>query len=311
MWLHRLTHYLLSHRWQAWLLVFASTFVPVVGVLGILYAALVTLQKNPSEGAYFTLAATLPYVISFYFTGSHEPAIPLMLWAAVGVAILSNLLTWVFAVMLKRQMSWGGILQIAALLGVLVISLIHQIFPDVANWWSSQLSSYYAKASAAVNGMLKAGPLSPTDTQLESINLTKYYATGIMVAAVLFNAVMQLIIARWWQYTVFQPGALRKELHGIRLSPLAGGLFALGLVLSYLGNSVVLDIMPILYVLFAAAGLSLVHYLFGLMQSPTRWFWLSLVYVALIFAMPASLVFIGMLALLDIWLDVRKRLRKI
>jgi hypothetical protein len=45
------------------------------------------------------------------------------------------------------------------------------------------------------------------------------------------------------------------------LSTLAGILFLASLVLAYLGNKVVLDVMPIVYGLFAAAGLSLIHYL--------------------------------------------------
>ena len=56
---------------------------------------------------------------------------------------------------------------------------------------------------------------------------------------------------------IYNPGSLRKELHRIRLSQLAGLLFLISMVFSYLGNSVVLDIMPVLYMLFCAAGLSL------------------------------------------------------
>ena len=85
----------------------------------------------------------------------------------------------------------------------------------------------------------------------------------------------------------------------------------LSLVFSYLGNSVVLDIMPIIYLLFAGAGLSVIHYFFGLMVSPTRWFWIAVLYVTLIIAMPTSIVFVAMVALFDIWLDLRRKLRKI
>lgn len=309
MWLARLTEYLFKHRAQAIALTFVSTFIPVIGIVGILIAALVTLRKGVAEGAIFTLAATLPYAISFYVTGGHGAVVPLVVWAAVGVAVFSNILTWVFAVMLLRNTSWSVILQIAALVGVLVISVVHLVYPDVASWWGVQLQAYYEQASA-MTGMLKP-PVGSPDTQLEAINVTKQYATGMMVAAVLFNAVLQLIAARWWQAIVFEPGILRKELHGIRLSQLAGGLFALSMVLSYMGNGVVLDIMPVLYMLFGAAGLSLAHYLFGLMISPTRWFWLCVFYITLIFSMPMSMVFVAMFALLDIWLDVRKRVSKV
>ena len=64
--LHRLTAYLLKHRWQALALTFVCTFIPVLGTLSILLAALVTLRKGVIEGAAFTLAAVLPYCISAY-----------------------------------------------------------------------------------------------------------------------------------------------------------------------------------------------------------------------------------------------------
>lgn len=311
MWLQRFTHYILRHRWQALALTFISTFIPVVGIVGVLIAALVTLIKGVAEGALFIIAATLPFIITFAITGTGEPTPPLVAWAAVGVAVLSNILTWVFAVMMRRQTSFSLILQIAALLGVLVISIVHLVYPNVADWWGTQLQSYYAQATAAIaKGAARTAAVVPNDTQLESINLTKQYATGLMVAAILFNAILQLVVAKWWQAIVFNPGSLREELQTVRLSQLAGVLFIVSLILSYLGNSVVLDIMPVLYLLFCAAGLSFIHYLFGLVNSPTKWFWISVLYIALIFSLPTSALLVAVMALFDIWFDGRKRIRK-
>ncbi|RDI45216.1 YybS family protein [Aquicella lusitana] len=310
MWLQRFTNYLLDHRWQTIALAFVITFIPIIGIVGILIAAFMTLRKSIAEGAVLTVAATLPYVISFFVAG-HEAASPeIVVWAAVSVAVFSNILTWVFAVMLRRKASWSTILQLGALTGVLVVSVIHLVFPDIADWWASQLQSYYAEAQAMTAGILKA-PVSPGDTQLESINITKQYASGLIVAGILFNGILQLIIARWWQAVLYAPGSMRRELQSIRLSSLAGVLFIVSLVLSYLGNSVVLDIMPILYILFGAAGLSLIHYLFRLMSASSRWFWILLLYVTLVISLPTSMIFIAVLALADIWLDMRKRVSKV
>lgn len=310
MWLQRCAHYLLKHLWIGLAVTFVITFVPVIGVLGILFATLVTLREGAFRGSLFMLASTLPYLASFYLSGHHEATIPLMVLAAVGVAIISNVLTYSFAVMLQRKAGWSTILQLAALLGVLLISVIHLAYPNVSEWWLSSLTTYYKEAASAVSGVV-SGSASPVDGQLENLNITKYYATGMMVAAVLLNAVMQLMVARWWQGLLFQPGILRRELHAIRLSKLAGGLFVLSMALSYWGNTVVMDIMPVLYILFAAAGLSVIHYLFSLVQTPTRLLWLSLVYIILILTLSSSLVFLAMLALLDIIFDIRNRFRKI
>lgn len=309
MWLYRFTNELLRRRWQAVLLTFVITFIPVIGIVGILIAGLMTLIKGAVEGAVFTLAATLPYLVSFFISGKQDAGLPLVVLAAVGVAMLSNLLTWVFAIMLRQKTSWSSLLQIVALLGVLVISVIHLAYPGVTDWWGQQLQSYYAHTQL-LQGTLSSSNTA-RDSQLESISITKQYATGLMVTVILFNALFQLVIARWWQGIVFNSKSLGRELRSLRLSQLAGILFIISLVLFYLGNSVVLDIMPILYMLFGIAGLSLIHYLFKLMPSTTTtWFWLLLLYVALIISLPTSMVLVSTLALADIWLDIRKRVKK-
>ncbi len=309
--LKRYTEYLLSHFWVALALTFVSTFIPVINVFGILYAALVTLRKGWVAGVIFTAAATIPYAIGFGLNNYHEVTVtmPLAMWAAAGVAILSNVLTWLFAGMLRRQPKWGGILQLAALAGVLVVSVVHLAYPDVANWWGMQLQAFYNHAQST--GLLKNQTPAAIETRMEIIRTTQQYASGVMIAGILFNAILQLIIARWWQLKVFhQAGGLRKELHNIRLYPLAGALFILSLILSYLGNAVVLDIMPILYLLFGVAGLSLIHCLFAQMQSNTKWFWLMIFYLLLIFSLFGSVVLVALVGLADVWLDLRKRLKK-
>jgi hypothetical protein len=311
MWLQRTTDYLLKNTWTTVGLVFLATFVPLVGIAGIIVAAFITLRKSIAEGAIVTLAATLPYVASFFFSHSDQ-SMPLVLWAAVGVAVLSNVMTFIFAVMLRRGVDWSNILQIAASAGVLVISVVHLVYPDVTTWWGMQLQQYYTQTTQALNGVLTKATPEQVSTQLETINITKQFATGVMTAGVLLNAIVQLMVARWWEAAVFSPHMLRKELHNIRLSRLAGLLFILSLGLSYIGNSVVMDMMPVLYLLFCAAGLSLIHSLFTTMgSSSSRWFWLSILYVILIFSLPVSLILVSALALLDIVFDVRKRFRKI
>lgn len=307
MWLQRLTNYLLAHRWQTIGLAFVLTFLPIIGILGVLVAALVTLRKGIFDGALLTLAVILPYFISFFIS---ETSFVQMMWAGIGIAVLSNLITYAFAVMLYRKCSWSMILQVAALVGVLGISVIHLIFPNVAEWWGGQLQIFYTQAQA-VTGALKAQGVSQPDLPMEAINATKQYATGFIIAGILFNGILQLIIGAWWQAVVYNPGSLKKALHNIRLSRLASILFALSLLLAYLGNSVVLDIMPVLYVLFGAAGLSLLHYMFGLMTPSAGWFWLTVFYILLIFSLPVSVIFVAMLALADAWIDLRLRFKKV
>jgi hypothetical protein len=307
--LKRFTQYLLEHRLRAMLLVFGFSFIPVVGMLGILYAGLVTLRKGAMEGAVMTAAVIAPYVLVFMLSVRDPNAQLFVMCATTGVVILTNVATWVFAVMLYRQMTWSGIIQVAALAGVLVISVIHLAYPDITDWWTAQLSSALTALSSSAN---TAGNdiFSSLITRFSKL-LFALSAWYMLIASILLNAVMQLILARWWQSAVFSPGMLRRELHNIRLSSMAGVLFMLSVIFVILGNNVVIYMMPILCMLFAGAGLSVIHYFFGLMNSSQSWFWICFMYVSLYLFGPISMVLLAIIALLDIWLDLRRKLRKI
>jgi hypothetical protein len=302
------TNYLLEHRLRAVLLLFGFSFLPVVGMLGTIYAGLVTLRKGAMDGAIMTAVTILPYILGFILAINDPHAQIFILSASIGVVVLTNVATCVFAVMLYRQMTWSGIIQVAALAGVLVISIIYIVFPDINAWWSAQL----AIAAKFVNSGLPAandvfGNLIAKFTNL-LILLSDW---GVIIASILMNAVMLLIMARYWQAAVFAPGMLRRELHNIRLSSMAGVLFMLSIMLSRMGNNVVQYMMPTLGLLFVGAGLSVIHYFFGLMKSPMRMFWITLMYVSLLIYGLYGVVLLVIIALLDIWLDLRRKLRKI
>lgn len=331
MYLQRFTDYLLRNRKQAIVLTFLISCIPMVGMVGILIAGLATLCIGVIEGAIFTLAATLPSVllfagIMFFLSGTQEAA-NIVNWAAVLLTVTGNVLTWVFAVMLRRNCSWSLILQVGALIGVLVISVIHLAYPGVPEWWAKQLSFENQPAFAG---------LAIKENQQDAINVLKSLATGLVTAFVLFSAVFQAVLSRWWQVTIVNRSRLGNELQYIHLSHLAGVLFLISIVFYYLENSVVLDILPVLCLLFSAAGLSLVHYLCGLMEPTKGRFWLSILYIALMYSLtmmallpsfaslnmmlPVVLAVLILavtifalvsLSLFDVWFDIRKRMKKV
>lgn len=309
--LKKLADLIQRKRSYALLGTFLLGFIPILNVISIVTAAFVTLVISTMEGLWFSIAATLPIILSFLFTFKSAQVLVLALWAGLGVAVISNILTYVFAIMLKKQTSFSSILQIAALFGVLVVSVVHLIYPDIAVWWGVQLEAYAKEAQILTQAGKTAAQKATLENQLEVINASKYFANGIMAALILADAMTQLILARWWQSIVFAPGRLKYELHHIRLSPLAGILFAFSLILSYMSNAVILDIMPILYFLFAAAGMSVIHYFFGALQSKSKWFWLVMLYTIVFLSVPTSLVMLAMIALFDIWLDLRKRFKNL
>jgi hypothetical protein len=114
-----------------------------------------------------------------------------------------------------------------------------------------------------------------------------------------------LLLGRWWQALLFNPGGFRPEFHQLRLGrPLA--LLALALfgaaVLS--GWPVLSNLVLVLGTLYSVQGIAVAHALvFKLRLSPA---WLLLLYL---FLVPLLSQLVMALGIADAWADFRTRAR--
>ena len=147
--------------------------------------------------------------------------------------------------------------------------------------------------------------LTPAQEQYV-IKYISMFATGLLVAVILvYNVLLHLVFARWWQAYIFNPGGLKIELHQIRMSRVSGLLFIVVYALWAWQYPVGVDGIPILYACFFFAGLSLIHWFMQPLKK--RWLWLLLTYIVIILSIRQSIGLISFLAMLDAWLDIRKR----
>ncbi len=301
--LRRFTDYILQNRLQAMLVAFIIAFVPVIGSIGIVIATLVTLRKGVFEGALVAVAATMPYLLSYamYYT---PDAVDIGVITIIAV-VVSNGLSWMFAVFLRRYPHWGFTIEVAALLGVVAVVCMHLITADTQAWWQGTLTTMLQNIEKAQNT-----EVSPEARAVivQTVEALKVYATGFLVASILFNAVVQVLVGRWWQATVFNPGGLSKELHDVRLSYVIGIMFIVVLVLSYLGNASALDSLPVLFLAFFAAGLSVLHYYVASIKS--SWVVLMLAYAVIVAVFPASIGIVSLIALVDTIVNFRVRFKR-
>ncbi len=305
--LRRFTDFILKGRLQALSVVFVCAFIPIVSSLCIIMTAFVTLRKGIFEGALITCVAVAPYVISYVAVPAPSHT---LLPASVLLAVLltSSVLVWAFALFLRRFTSWSITIELAGLIGIVLVMAVHLVQPDVQDWWASHIGDYLKQVSAAGEhaGRVKA---VPQQVQAQVVERTKQYATGLMAVSILFNALLQLVLARWWQAKLYNPGGLRRELYQIRLSYVSVVIFLMGAVGSYVGNLFALDILPVLYAMFAMAGLSLAHYLASLTK--LSWLVLSIVYGVMIVMFPEGVELIAIIGLFDTLLDFRARFARV
>lgn len=247
--------------------------------------ALVTLRKGPAEGGYILAWAVLPAGFVLAVLGDPTP-----LGLVAGTTVL--------AMALRLTVSWPLTLCAASALGVVTGLLIL----GLATTYLQQLEAFFAEFFANLQQQLSQ------DGQDEVV-LTPPGAVTIAGLLGLVNAitcVLCLLLARWWQALLYNPGGFREEFHGLRLSPALGT--ALAVVIAAL-SATGLEYRPwaaLFAVPLTFAGLGLVHARVAHRGQGSGY--LTLFYLLWLLLDPVKLFVIG-LAVADSWIDFRSRWR--
>lgn len=256
--------------------------------------ALVTLRRGAVEGAWLMALAGFGAVA---LTGLALGT----LWPMLDVLPACWLSVWLLAVVLRATVSLSRTFQAAALLSLLGVAGFYLALGDPAVWWGGVLGQWEQALT----------PLAPADrTTLDQLlALLKEWAPylpGQAVGAALLFVLAGLLLGRWQQALLFNPGGFQPEFHQLRLGrPLAV------LTLMLLGAALwsawppLTNLMLVLSLLYTVQGIALVHAVaFKRRLSPA---WLLLFYLLLL--VPALSQLVMALGVADAWADFRNRVR--
>lgn len=272
-----------------------SVPLPLFGLLSTAALALVTLRNGARAGALVGvlggLGATLLAVLLF---GSP--------WALAMVMAVLWLPVWGLAAILRFSRSLALAAQLAGLVGILLILLVHGVGTEPAVYWEQILEPLRG-------ALIKDGVIEAATAQALFADLAPWM-TGAFAAALILQLLLGLFIGRWWQAELYNPGGFGADFRAFRLHP---GFGLLGLVLvvtiGFLpGPGVVSDLLLTLMPLLLLQGLAVVHDL--LRARGAKPAWLAAFYVLLVLFMPRTLVLVACLGLVDIWADLRARLAR-
>jgi hypothetical protein len=277
-----LAEYVMRGRREATLVSTMAVVLPMFFWLGAAVVGLVTLRKGVREGAFVMLWALLPAAVVAYF-GEIMPVAALL-----GITVVAGVL--------RLTVSWSWALCTSALLGLVLGGGLLTI----GRGYLAQVEKLFAELMAGI------GEQAVQKGTEATVALTAPGASDIagMFGLILgVTLVICLIVARWWQAALYNPGGFRVEFHALRLDRVqvlallltAFGLGALG------GGLRLWAWVPLLPLLFA--GIGLVH---ALAAARGRGGWLGLFYAALLVLAPLK-QFIVVLAAMDSWLDIRGR----
>ena len=270
-------------------------FSTLTNYLGAAVVSLVTLRIGVSHGLLVMVAATVVTMLFYQLMGVPPATIAvtvLMLWAPC----------WLISLVLRRTVSLAGAMLAAAVLGLVALALIYAVAGDPAPWWYEHL--------LLIRSALEEAGLFPQGVSVDALlqDLSRLM-TGVVVASLALGAVCSLLVGRWWQAMLVNPGGLHSEFCSLRF-PQSTGLMVLGLMIvtrfiqgpasDMSAQGVLVMLVPYLF-----AGLAVLH---GLVARQGRGKgWLIAVY-ALLGIIPQTALLLSGLGLVDTWVDFRRRL---
>ena len=271
-----LAEFVMSGRKQAIMAVVFLGLIPLVNLLNPVVVGLMVLRKGVLEVAIIFAWAILP-IGAWAIVGDIAPLI--MLFGISGLAWL-----------LRETESWEF-----TLLATIAIGLSVEV--------------YLRLQPAVLDGLFQQLELLLVTNNLQGIQLEDIRESigSFIGVGYMFLAIVLLMLARWMQATLFNPGGFQKEFHQLHI----GQKTALGLAgLIFLGSYqlvipqswVFYFILPLLF-----SGIALVHAV--VVKKKLSSLWLVIFYILLI-VLPTVLQLLVLLALVDSWYDFRSRLQQ-
>ena len=260
-----------------------TTAVPLLFWIGAAVVGLVILRLGISQGLNVGLWALLP-ALGWSWFGQDPTALAVLLQVMLMASVLRTTLSW------EKALLGGSFLAIVT--GLMLPVIYPGLLDDLVQAGVSFYQQYNADVAQTLGNDLEQ---VIRDTMNASMAGT-YLATGVGMT----------MLARSWQAGLYNPGGFRTEFHALKLSPAVAVVCAVTMVI---GPVLGLNAMLLAWVagtpLFLAS-LALVHGIVGLKKLSGQW--LVLFYIALVLLGPSLMILLVVLAFVDSWLDIRRRI---
>jgi hypothetical protein len=254
--------------------------------------ALVTLRLGWREGL-LVLAGTgaaTALAVGLAF-GNPLPAVAVfgLLWVPV----------WLLGEALRRTAAQGPVLSAGAVAAAALVLLTYLVLGSPAEWWRSFLDR------TLVATLAEQGLVVPP----EVVERVSRVMTGVVASASLLGGSLSLLIGRWWQSLLYNPGGFGTEFRVLRVDRRIGVATVALLIALALGEGVVsavaAELVLVALVIYTLQGLAVAHAFFQARRSGGVW--LGGVYATLLLLWPYPLIALGLVGLTDSWADFRSR----
>lgn len=281
-----LAEFIMRGRMQATLVVAAAAALPMLFWLSAAASSLVLLRRGLGDALGILVWALLPALVWWYFG---EPRTLLVLFGTLGLALV-----------LRASASWSRVLLLSVGLGLIYSLVLGSQFGELITATVGELQALLPKLLEGVYEQLSAAE----QTKLES--LLAPVMVGLMAAVLQIVSLLALLLGRYWQAQLYNPGGFGREFRALRLPvPMAVGLMLVMLIAPNFGVQLAM-LMPLCSVPLVFAGMALLHGL--VVKGKLARFWLVGLYVSLLLFMQLVYPLLVVLAVVDSLIDFRGRL---
>jgi hypothetical protein len=292
----RLAAFVMAGRWQAVAVVLGFAVLglalPPVTLLSGAALGLIGLRLGAYSGGSVLLWSAVAITLA-------SAALAGQAWFGVAYSLIQWLPVLLIALLLRRTVSLAFTLQTALLIGLASVVAMNYLMPGTHALWTALLDEVVRPA--LVNAEIPAAAIDSVLARAAEV------MNGGFVAALLLSLVLTLLIARWWQALLYNPGGFRDEFTGLQLGYPAAGLaltLAGGAVLTQ--TSLIIELAMVAAVVFFLQGMAVTHAVIAASGNPTLW--LLGVYGLLLVALPQMMAGLSLMGAVDSFVDFRARL---
>ncbi|VVN12012.1 hypothetical protein PS662_03897 [Pseudomonas fluorescens] len=281
-----IAEFIMRGRMQATLVVAGCAALPLLYWLGAAAGCFVLLRRGLKDALGVLALGLLPALVWWLY--SDDPR-----------SLLVMLGSWSLALVLRASESWNRVLLVSIAMGVVFAVVLGTVFAPQIEMLAQALIKVMPSLLGDVYQKLSV------DEQARFASLIAPVLTGLIAALLQIVSVLSLVIGRYWQALLYNPGGFGREFRAIRF-PLLPAMLLLACML--LGPNIgpqMAMLTPLCSVPLVFAGLALIHGLVA--QKRLARFWLVGLYVTLLLFMQLIYPLLVVLAIVDSLIDFRGR----
>ncbi|OKO45202.1 hypothetical protein [Pseudomonas sp. BTN1] len=281
-----LAEFIMRGRVQATLVVAGCAALPLLYWLGAAAGCLVLLRRGLKDALGVLALGLLPALI---WLQMGDPRVLLVLLGSSSLALV-----------LRASESWVRTLLVSVALGLVYSVMLGAAFRPQIEALAQEIVKILPLALGDLYQQLSV------DERARFASLIAPVLTGLIAALLQVVSVLSLILGRYWQALLYNPGGFGREFRSIRIPAGPAMLLLACMVVGPNFGPQMALLAPICSVPLVFAGLALIHGLVA--RKRLARFWLVGLYVTLLLFMQLIYPLLVVLAIVDSLIDFRGRL---